>query len=91
MVVEDTLGVGDPRPAIVYRLMARDENVTLVEFREFTMYMNALSLLMKAYPVTKFLTGVGEEAIHQIVLQTKEQVTYLKLIESDIKNANGIL
>ena len=37
MVVEDTLGVGDPRPAIVYRLMARDENVTLVEFRDFKM------------------------------------------------------
>ena len=72
--------------------MKRDGAVALLEFTEHATFLRASELLMKAFPDRKFLTGIGfydgelKLTTHQIVLNTENEVTYFKLIESTLED-----
>lgn len=64
--------------------MKREGAIMLVEFSSYDTFLVAWGRLLEAYPEKKFLTGVGDRSAYQIVLNTEDEVTFLKLIESDL-------
>lgn len=70
---------------IAYRPMSREGASMLVEFTRIATFRKAQEVLMKAYPGKMFLTGYSDNQMHQIVLNTDDELTYFKLIENDLR------
>ena len=77
-----------PKPVdeIHYIPMKREGAAVLVEFSSRKTFNVALYRMMKAFPGKMPLTGYSDAQMHQIVLNTDAEVTYLKMIESDLKD-----
>lgn len=69
---------------INFKPMKRDGACMLVEFSHYESFLEAWDRLLTAFPERKFLTGVGDRSAYQIVLNTEDEITFLKLIENDL-------
>jgi len=70
---------------ITYTIMLRADAELLVEFGNRKMYSKAHELLTSAFPNSQRLTDIGDL---KLVLNTTEEVTYFKLIEGSLRDAD---
>ena len=70
---------------IKYTAMKRPGASMLVEFARFDTFTKALDAMKQAFPDKMFALGYSDKKMNQLLLDTDEEVIYLKLIESGLK------
>ena len=72
---------------IKYIKMKRSSASVLIEFTHADTYNLAVEKMDAAFPDTKRVSRIADSFQYQLVLNTDEEATYFKMIESGLKDA----